>query len=124
MFTLSAHVVYTQGINHQQFSQRAIGLAVMLYVLGLSYGAVALLLEALGLWIGMTTVYEAVQAKAERVPGMKQTQLLEEYRTPALGADLTSVKCNGKWLPLGVIDALTGLTLSIDRLSGEDAQAL
>lgn len=117
--------VYPQGINHRQFSQRAIGLAVMLYVLGLSYGAVALLLEAMGLWIGKTTVYEAVQAVAERVPGMKQTELLEEYRTPALGADLTSVKCNGKWLPLGVtVDALTGLTLSIDRLSGEDAQTL
>jgi transposase-like protein len=117
--------VYPQGVNHQQFSQRAMGLAVMLYVLGLSYGAVVLLLEALGLWIGKTTVYEAVQAVAERVPGMKQTRLLEEYRTPALGADLTSVKCNGKWLPLGVtVDALTGLTLSIDRLSGEDAQTL
>ena len=117
--------VYPQGINHQQFSQRAIGLAVMLYVLGLSYGAVVLLLEALGLWIGKTTVYEAVQAVAERVPGMKQTQLLEAYRTLALGADLTSVKCNGKWLPLGVtVDPLTGLTLSIDRLCGEDAQTL
>ena len=117
--------VYPQGINHQQFSQRAIGLAVMLYVLGLSYGAVVLLLEALGLWMGKTTVYEAVQAVAERVPGMKQTNLLEGYRTPALGADLTSVKCKGKWLPLGVtVDPLTGLTLSIDRLSGEDAQTL
>jgi transposase-like protein len=117
--------VYPEGINHQQFSQRAIGLAVMLYVLGLSYGAVVLLLEALGLWIGKTTVYEAVQAVAERVPGMKQTKLVEEYRTPALGADLTNVKCNGKWLRLGVtVDALTGLTLSIDRLSGEDAQTL
>lgn len=117
--------VYPQGINQQQFSQRALGLAVMLYVLGLSYGAVALLLEALGLWMGKTTVYEAVQAVAERVPGMKQKHLLEGYRTPALGADLTSVKCNGKWLPLGVtVDPLSGLTLSIDRLSGEDAQTL
>jgi hypothetical protein len=59
------------------------------------------MLEALGLWIGKTTVYEAVQAVAERVPGMKRTNLLQDYRTPALGADLTSVKCKGKWLPLG-----------------------
>lgn len=117
--------VYPQGINHKQFSQRARGLAVMLYVLGLSYGAVTLLLEALGLWMGKTTVYEAVQAMGERVPGMRQTNLLEGYRTPALGADLTSVKCKGKWLPLGVtVDPLTGLTLSIDQLSGEDAQTL
>jgi transposase-like protein len=117
--------VYPQGINQKQFSQRAIGMAVMLYLLGLSYGAVVLMLEALGLWIGKTTVYEAVQAMAERVPGMQQAHLLEGYRTAALGADLTSVKCKGKWLPLGVtVDPLTGITLSIDRLSGEDAQTL
>jgi len=117
--------VYPQGINQRQFSQRAIGMAVMLYLLGLSYGAVVLMLEALGLWIGKTTVYEAVQAVAERVPGMKQANLFQGYRTPALGADLTSVKCKGKWLPLGVtVDAITGLTLSIDKLSGEDAQTL
>ena len=117
--------VYPQGINQKQFSQRAIGMAVMLYLLGLSYGAVVLMLEALGLWIGKTTVYEAVQAVAERVPGMKRTDLLQDYRTPAVGADLTSVKCKGKWLPLGVsVDAITGMTLSIDKLSAEDAQTL
>ena len=117
--------VYPQGINQKQFSQRAVGMAVMLYLLGLSYGAVVLMLEALGLWIGKTTVYEAVQRVAERVPGMRQANLLQGYRTPALGADLTSVKCKGKWLALGVtVDAITGLTLSIDQLSGEDAQTL
>ena len=88
--------VYPRGINQRQFSQRAIGMAVMLYLLGLSYGAVVLMLEALGLYMGKTTVYEAVQAVAERVPGMKQANLLQGYRTPALGADLTSVKCKGK----------------------------
>jgi transposase-like protein len=117
--------VYPQGVNQRQFSQRAVGMAVMLYLLGLSYGAVVLMLEALGVWIGKTTVYEAVQAVAERVPGMKQANLLQDYRTPALGADLTSVKCKGKWLPLGItVDAITGMTLSIDTLPGEDAQTL
>ena len=117
--------VYPQGVDHRRFSQRAIGMAVMLYLLGLSYGAVTLMLEALGLYMGKTTVYEAVQAMAERVPGMKQASLLQGYRTSALGADLTSVKCKGKWLPLGItVDAITGLTLSIDKLSAEDAQTL
>jgi transposase-like protein len=117
--------VYPQGVDHRQFSQRAIGMAVMLYLLGLSYGAVTLMLEALGLYMGKTTVYEAVQAMAERVPGMKQANLLQGYRTSALGADLTSVKCKGKWLPLGItVDAITGMTLSIDKLSAEDAQTL
>jgi len=117
--------VYPQGVSRAHFSQRAKGMAVMLYVLGLSYGAVALMMEALGLWIGKTTVYEAVQAAGERVPGMKQKDLLKGYRTRALGADLTSVKCKGQWLSLGVtVDAMTGWTLSIDNLSGEDAQTL
>lgn len=117
--------VHPQGISQDHFSQRVKGMAVMLYLLGLSYGAVVLMLEALGLWIGKTTVYEAVQAAAERVPGMKQKNLVEGYRTRTLGADLTSVKCQGRWLPIGVtVDALTGLTLSIDDLSGEDAQTL
>ena len=117
--------VYPQGVSQDHFSQRVKGMAVMLYLLGLSYGAVALMLEALGIWIGKSTVYETVQTVAERVPGMKQKKLLEGYRTRALGADLTCVKCKGQWLPIGVtVDALTGLTLSIDDLSGEDAQTL
>jgi len=46
-------------------------------------------------------------------------------KTAALGADLTSVKCAGKWLHLGLsVDALTGLVLTIDELAAEDAQAL
>jgi hypothetical protein len=103
-------------------SQRLIGLAIMLYVLGLSYGAVALVLEALGIGIGKTSVYRGVQAAAEKVPGMRQSKLLEGYRAKAVGADVTSVRCNGKWLPLGIsVDAINGLTLSIDKLPGEEA---
>jgi hypothetical protein len=70
-------------------------------------------------------VYRSVQATAERVPGMKRTEILAGYRTKALGADITSVKCKGEWLPIGVlVDPIQGLVLSIDHLSGEDAQTL
>lgn len=56
---------------------------------------------------------------------MKQSHLLDGYRTGAVGADVTSVRCGGKWLPLGVsVDAITGMTLSIDSLPGEDAEQL
>jgi len=117
--------VYPRGVLAGQFSQRVKGIGVMLYVLGLSYGAVALALNALGVWISKATVYRAVQATAERVPGLKREQLLEGYRTRAMGADVTSVKCNGQWLPLGItVDAVTGLVLTIDQLSGEEAQIL
>jgi len=117
--------VYPQGVGKQHLSQRVSGLAVMLYVLGLSYGAVASVLEALGIGIGKTSVYRAVQAVAEKVPGMKQSHLLDGYRTGAVGADVTSVRCAGKWLPLGIsVDAIQGLTLSIDSLPGEEAEQL
>ena len=66
-----------------------------------------------------------MQAAAQRVPGLKRHKVFEEVRTSALGGDVTSVKCNGHWLPLGLtVDDLTGLVLTVDELSGEDAQTL
>lgn len=117
--------VYPTGVNHAPTSQRVKGLAVLLYLLGLSYGATALALEALGAYVCKSQVYEAVQAAAKRVPGMKRRQVFAGVRTRALGADITSVKCRGKWLALGLsVDPLTGLVLSVDRLPAEDAQIL
>lgn len=117
--------VYPQGVSKQHISQRVSGLGVMLYLLGLSYGAVAIVLESLGIGIGKSSVYRAVQAVAEKVPGMKQAHLLEGYHTGAVGADVTSVRCGGKWLALGIsVDAITGMTLSIDGLPGAEAEQL
>jgi len=117
--------VYPRGVTSAHVSLRVKGLAIMLYLLGLSYGAVSLLLEALGVDWCKSRVYDAVQAAAQRVPGLHQRQVFADLRTPALGADVTSVKCNGRWLPLGItVDDTTGLVLTIDELSSEDAQAL
>jgi len=117
--------VYPTGVTEQQTSQRVQGLAVMLYLLGLSYGAVSLALEALGVYLCKSRVYDVVQAAAERVPGLKREAVFEGLRTPAVGGDITSVKCNGRWLPLGLtVDDTTGLVLTIDELSGEDAETL
>lgn len=117
--------VYPVGVTRAHVSMRVKGLAVMFYLLGLSYGAVSLVLEALGANWCKSRVYEEVQAVAQRVPGLKRRQVFQDVRTPALGCDITSVKCNGQWLPLGVtVDATTGLVLTIDELSGEDAQTL
>jgi transposase-like protein len=101
------------------------GLAVMLYLLGLSYGAVSLALEALGVYMCKSGVYDAVQAVAERVPGLKREKVFGGLKTPALGGDLTSVKVNGQWLTLGLtVDDISGLVLSVDDLDGEDADTL
>jgi len=117
--------VYPQGVNHAQTSLRVKGLAVLLYALGLSYEATSLALEALGVYMAKSSVYEAMQDAAERVPGLKREQVFEETRTPAMGADVTSVKCNGQWLTLGLaVDDTNGLVLTVDQLSGEDAETL
>jgi transposase-like protein len=117
--------VYPQGVTHAQTSQRVKGLAVLLYLLGLSYGAVSLALEALGVDMAKSSVYEAVQAAAKKVPGMKRKEVFAGIRTPAVGSDLTSVKCNGEWLHLGLtVDDTTGLVLTVDELSAEDADTL
>ncbi len=119
------HRVYPVGVGRSQTSKRVKGLAVLLYLLGLSYGAVALALEALGVYLCKSRVYDTVQEVAERVPGMKRGAIFAGVRTPALGGDVTSVKCFGKWLPLGItVDSVTGWVLTIDELTGEDAETL
>lgn len=117
--------VYPKGVTQAQLSLRVKGLGVLLYLLGLSYGAVSLALEALGVYMCKSGVYDAVQAVAERVPGLKREQVFEGLQTPALGADLTSVKVNGRWLTLGLtVDDISGFVLTIDELEGEDAETL
>jgi hypothetical protein len=97
----------------------------MMYLLGLSYGAVEIVLGSLGMGIGKSSVYRAVQAAARQVPGMKQEKLVDGYKTKAVGADVTSVRCNGAWVTVGIaVDATNGMVLSIDELPGEDAEQL
>src|SRR5947199_4041333 len=117
--------VYPEGTTHAQTSQRVKGLAVMLYLLGLSYGATSLALEALGVYLCKSRVYDAVHEAARLVPSLKRDQVFAGIRTPALGGDLTSVKCKGEWLSLGItVDPISGLALTIDQLTAEDSKAL
>src|SRR5438270_6092441 len=117
--------VYPPGVTHAQISERVKGLAVMLYLLGLSYGAVSLALDSLGVALSKTQVYETVQAAAARVPGLKREEVFAGVKTTALGGDLTSVKCAGHWLHLGLsVDSLSGLTLTVDLVAAEDAATL
>ena len=117
--------VYSKRVNQKQISKRVNGMAVMMYILGLRYGAVEIVLSSLGMGIGKTSVFRAVQAVAKQVPGLKREKLLEGYQTKAVGADVTSVRCKGKWVTVGIaVDAINGMVLSIDELPGEDATQL
>ena len=116
---------YPTGVTRAQMSLRVKGLAVMLYLLGLSYGAVSLALEALGAYMCKSRVYDAVQAAAECVPGLRREEVFAGLKTPALGGDLTSVKVKGEWLVLGLtVNDISGLVLTVDGLNGEDAETL
>jgi transposase-like protein len=117
--------VYPKGVSEAQISDRVKGLAVMLYLLGLSYGAVSLAMKSLGVPLSKTEVYDTVQAAAKRIPGMKREQVFGGVKTKAVGGDLTSVRCAGRWLHLGIsVDAIAGLALTIDELEAEDAETL
>jgi len=117
--------IYPKGVNQKQISKRVNGMSVMLYILGLSYGAVEIVLGSLGMGIGKTSVFRAVQAVAKQAPGLKREKLLTGYRTKAVGADVTSVRCNGQWVTVAIaVDATNGIVLSIDELAGEDADQL
>jgi hypothetical protein len=85
-----------QGVTAAQTSLRVKGLAVMLYLLGLSYGATSLALGALGVSMCKSRVSDGVQEAARRVPGLKQDQVFQGLRTCALAADRTTLK--GQWL--------------------------
>jgi Transposase IS66 family len=118
--------VYPQGVSHDQTSARLKGVAVMFYVLGMSYGAVALALRALGWPLSKVAVYYAVQEAGAAVAGLRREAVRHGGgRVVGLGVDLTSVRCRGAWLTVGVsVDAVTGTALSLDLLPNGEASTL
>jgi hypothetical protein len=118
--------VYPVGVSHDQTSARLKGVAVMLYVLGMSYGAVATALAALGFPLSKVAVYYAVQDAGAAVAGLRREAVARGGgRIVALGADLTTVRGAGQWLTVGVsVDAVTGTALSLDLLPNGEAATL
>jgi hypothetical protein len=116
--------VYPVGVSHDQTSARLKGVAVMFYVLGMSYGAVASALSALGWPLSKVAVYYAVQEAGAAVAGLRREAVRHGGgRVVGLGVDLTSVRCRGEWLTVGIsVDAVQGTVLSLDLLpNGETA---
>jgi hypothetical protein len=64
----------------------------MLYLLGLSCGAVSLALEALGVYLCRSRVCDIVQDAAEQVPEFKREAVFEGLWTPAIGGDITAYR--------------------------------
>src|SRR4051794_32312748 len=64
--------IYPKGVSHDQTSARLKGVAVMFYVLGMSYGAVATALSALGWPLSKVAVYYAVQEAGAAGTGLRR----------------------------------------------------
>jgi hypothetical protein len=118
--------VYPKGVSHDQTSARLKGVAVMFYVLGMSYGAVSTALTALGWPLSKVAAYYAVQEAGAAVVGLRREAVARGGgRIAALGVDLTSVRCAGQWLTVGLsVDAVRGTVLSLDLLPNGEAATL
>jgi transposase-like protein len=108
---------YPVGVSQAEQSQALQGMSVLLYVLGLSYGAVSDFLGALGVFISKTTVYRNVQAA-----GVASRQQGRSAQTrPVIGADGTYVKVKGVKVGLQVvIDDASGELLGLELVSSEN----
>lgn len=102
--------VYPQGVSHDQQSDRLKGLSVLLYVLGLSYGAVEDALAAMGVAIAKSTVYDNVQEAGVTSRQLRKRMLQTPQKRPVLGVDATYVNVKGK---------KTGVQIVIDDETGE-----
>jgi transposase-like protein len=76
---------------------------VLLYVLGLSYGAVADFLEAIGTAIGKTTVYNNVQEAGITSRSRQSASVASGGKRPVIGADGTYVKVKGEKVGVQVV---------------------
>ena len=114
--------VYPKGVSQAQQSDRLKALSVLLYVLGISYGGVADVLEALGVGIGKTTVYRNVQ-EAGVTSRRKQRQERGGRARPVIGADATFVKVQGVGVTLQiVVDDETEDLLGLDIIVSENEE--
>jgi transposase-like protein len=110
---------YPEGVSHYRQSQRLMGLAVLLWTLGLSEWATSHVLHAMEAGIHRSSVHR---------DRLRAGALLQKRITAGqvfvLGADETVVRVRGKAVLLGfVVDAERGGTIGVDLLVQQDSLA-
>jgi transposase-like protein len=115
--------VYPRGVSRDQQSDRLKGISVFLYVLGLSYGAVEDFLEALGVFVGKTTVYENVQEAGFTSRQRQRGDVAEGERRLVIGSDGTYVKVKGQEVGVQVVvDDQDSDLLGLEIVASENAE--
>jgi len=118
--------MYPQGVSRAQRSDTLKGLAVLLYMLGISYGGVEDVLTALGWFVSKSAIYRDVQAAGEQAQRLRR-RWLQQHRgqVPIIGSDVTQVKCAGRSVVVGVsVSSKEGFVLDINVLDNEAAETL
>jgi len=91
--------VYPAGVTHAPTSRSVQQLAILLYLLGLSYAAVSSALEALGVYLCKSRVYDAVRAaKLDRKSS--EAAIFGAVRRRTQGAAGLHVECMGHWFSI------------------------
>ena len=118
--------VYPKGVlKGVQQSARLKGMVILLYVLGLSYGAIEDFLWALGCGIGKTMAYYDVQEAGIAARQQQKRQVQEGGQRLVVGADGTYVKVKGELVGIEVVvDDQTGELLGLDIISSEHADEI
>jgi transposase-like protein len=117
--------VYPRGVSHDQQSDRLKGLSVLLYVLGLSYGAVEDLLWAFNTPLGKTAVYLNVQEAGMAARQQQRQVLLGKGERAVIGSDGTYLKVKGQEVGVQVVvDDSDGELLGLQIIVSENTDAV
>jgi transposase-like protein len=115
--------VYPQGVSSAQQSKRLKAITVLLYVLGLSYGAVSDFTCALGCVVSKTAVYYNVQEAGEKARKHQHRTVKRGGKRPVVGADGTYVKIKGEQVGIEVVvDDESGELLGLDIVVSENGE--
>ena len=117
--------VYPRGVGPGPQSDRLKGMTVLLYVLGLSYGAIEDFTTALGCGVGKTTAYNNVQAAGAQARKRHQQTVRRGGKRAVIGADGTYVRLKGA--PTGievVVDPQNGELLGLEIIVSESEEAI
>jgi len=113
--------VYPPGVSKAQQSDRLKAITVLLYLLGLSYGAVSDFLFALGVALSKTTVYDNVQAAGVQSRSCQQAAVARGGKRAVIGSDGTYVKVKGEQVGIQVVvDDQSGDLLDLEIVDSEN----
>jgi transposase-like protein len=117
--------VYPRGVSHDQQSDRLKGLSVLLYVLGLSYGAVEDVLGAFNTPLSKTAVYGNVQEAGMAARQQQRQVVMGEGERAVIGSDGTYLKVKGQEVGVQVVvDDQDGELLGLEIIVSESTEAI